>query len=198
MRLREVPIRLAARAASGPALLVIGFLWAFAEATLFFIVADVLVGWIALHSGARRATKAVLAALAGATLGGLVLYAAPGWFLGALPHVPGVTQGALDRVGAQVAEDGWRAMFAIAWTGIPYKVVGTQVAASGVGLPTFFAATVGARLLRFAPVALVFFGIGRALRRVIATRPGLTMALYFGFWVLAYVYYFGVIVPRSA
>ena len=49
-------------------------LWGFAEATLFFIVPDVLLTWIAVRHGTRQAVMASFAAVAGAMLGGVVMY----------------------------------------------------------------------------------------------------------------------------
>jgi len=52
---------------------VIASLWGFAEATLFFIVPDVLLSWLALRSR-RTAFLACLYALAGALVGGTAMW----------------------------------------------------------------------------------------------------------------------------
>ena len=54
--------------------LVLAAVWGFSEATLFFIVPDVIVGLIALHHP-RKALWAGGAAVAGACVGGALLYA---------------------------------------------------------------------------------------------------------------------------
>jgi membrane protein YqaA with SNARE-associated domain len=52
----------------------IAFIWGLAEATLFFIVPDVYLGFVALFDW-RRALRALAAPIAGAVLGGALMYA---------------------------------------------------------------------------------------------------------------------------
>jgi hypothetical protein len=54
--------------------LIAAALWGFAEATLFFLVPDVLLTGIAMRKGLRVALLASLAAAAAATAGGLIMY----------------------------------------------------------------------------------------------------------------------------
>src|SRR2546426_560623 len=49
------------------------FLWGIAEAMVFFIVPDIIVGLVALYRP-RKALRAAAAAIGGALLGGLALY----------------------------------------------------------------------------------------------------------------------------
>lgn len=53
--------------------IIIAFLWGFAEATAFFIVPDVYLGFVALFNW-RRGLLAAFAALLGAMLGGSIMY----------------------------------------------------------------------------------------------------------------------------
>src|SRR5687768_13543988 len=82
--------------------LVAAMAWGFAEATLFFLVPDLVVGWIALRSP-RRVLAPSVAASAGAVVGGLLVYANAGWFMAAFLHVPLITQALLDEVARHVA-----------------------------------------------------------------------------------------------
>ena len=50
------------------------FAWSFAEATVFFIVADVLLTFIAVAMGLRVALLASLAAAIGAACGGMIMW----------------------------------------------------------------------------------------------------------------------------
>jgi hypothetical protein len=66
----------------------LGFLWGFAEGTLFFIIPDVLLSWAAL-TGARCGFRIPGAILAGSIVAGLCMYAwsesqltALGWLCG--------------------------------------------------------------------------------------------------------------------
>jgi len=52
------------------------FLWGFAEATLFFIVPDVLLTLLAVRFGWRRAIMPLLFCLSGAVVGGAVFFGA--------------------------------------------------------------------------------------------------------------------------
>ncbi len=187
--------RLADKARAGVGVLRTSFLWGFIEATLFFIVADVAVGWVALHANAKRTTQAALLALAGATLGGLFIFFAPAFFAAAIPNVPGVGDGQIAFANEQVAEHGWRALLTVAWTGLPYKVVATSFVATSPPFLLFVGLTLAARALRFGPVAAVFYVIGRLLRGTIDARPRLTLTAYATFWVALYAYFFLVVVP---
>ena len=101
-------------------------LWGFAEATLFFIVPDVLLTFIAIRHGWRQAAMASLAAAAGATIGGALMYAwaasDPASARGAIDFVPAISAALLERAKDALARDGLAAMFIGAFTGAPYKV----------------------------------------------------------------------------
>lgn len=187
-----------ARWARGRGALVAAFVWGFAEATLFFFVADIWVGWVAAHD-AKRGAQAVLAATLGAILGGSLLFLAPGVFLPILPHVPGLSQGELDWAAQRVREHGLGALLLYSWTGVPFKVFAAQTGALAAGpFLAFLVVGTAARLLRFVPVALAFGLVGRLARGPFQRRPWLPLALALAFWTVAYVYYFGVVAPGFA
>ncbi len=48
----------------------IALAWGFAEATLFFIVADLLISYVTVYFGLRRGLEAALFAMIGAIAGG--------------------------------------------------------------------------------------------------------------------------------
>jgi membrane protein YqaA with SNARE-associated domain len=66
------------RAGMGLGALALLFAWGFAEATVFFVVCDVAVSWIAVRRGLRSGVVAALVAAAGAVLGIVLLH---GWAL---------------------------------------------------------------------------------------------------------------------
>jgi membrane protein YqaA with SNARE-associated domain len=126
--------------------------WGFAEATLFFIVPDVGLTWIAL-SDLRRALVACLWALVGALAGGLLMY---GWGAtrvqsaeAALVRVPAVNQQMLREVRQQVDQSGVKALFAGPLAGRPYKIYAVYAGALRQSLPAFLLVSIPARLLRF-------------------------------------------------
>lgn len=139
--------------------LVIMFLWAAAEATVWPIIPDFLLVPMAL--GARRRTaRPFLAALAGMALGGsvtfLVASAAPDRTLSLLRHLPLVTNAQIGHARARLLNDGALAFWSQPWSGIPFKV--WAVLAGGMHLdaplviPTFILAR-GLRMAVFAAVA---------------------------------------------
>lgn len=168
-------------------------IWGAAEAVFFFIVPDVLTSRLVLRGG-RLGALSCLAALAGALLGGAVLYQAtlhPAWrerYLRAADQLPGVSAGIIEKAAADLAADrGW-ALFSGAANGIPYKLYAAQAGAAGVGFAWFMAATLAARLGRFALVTGAAWAINRGLSRRLGLRPRLW--LHAGAWMLFYGFYF--------
>ncbi|MGH8264206.1 MAG: hypothetical protein ACRET4_12060, partial [Steroidobacteraceae bacterium] len=130
--------------------------WGFAEATLFFIVPDVWLSYLALKS-LRRALIACVWALLGALLGAAVLYAwarsqeanAIEW----VAAVPGVGSAMLRESEAMLREQGAWALFPAMLRGMPYKTFVVAAPRTGIDLLPLLAITVPARLLRFALVS---------------------------------------------
>src|SRR5438309_3875786 len=101
--------------------------WGFAEATLFFIVPDVLLGAVALF--APRAAARVLAyTLAGALTGGALTYGVaselqPSRSEAVLDGVPTVNEKAIQRVGREMRDEGPRSVvYGPLRMGTPYKL----------------------------------------------------------------------------
>ena len=165
--------------------------WGLAEATLFFIVPDVLLTWLALDRP-RTAWIACGWALAGAVAGGVAMYA-----LGAgraeetialLERVPAVSTEMIDRVRRELTAHGLTAVFVGPLTGTPYKIYAVQSGALGVGLPLFVLASAPARLLRFAILTGLVALVGHRLlgRWRLAVRRAIHVAL----WAAFYTWYF--------
>lgn len=166
-------------------------LWGFAEATLFFVVPDVLLSWIALHR-ARAAWIACVWALVGALAGGAVMYA---WgaadaatAIAVLDHVPKVSREMCDAVREQLRNHGLGAVFLGPLTGTPYKIYAVGAGAGQIGLALFLAVSVPARLIRFALVTGLTVMVCRLFRRV--TLLG-RRAVHIVLWTAFYVWYFG-------
>lgn len=166
-------------------------LWGVAEATVFFVVPDVLLTWIALRSY-RRAFIACLWALGGALLGGCVL-----WFVGnADPEparalfvsLPAIDDGMIANVRTQMLNDGLIALFVGPLIGTPYKIYAVEAGNLGLGLGVFLLVSIPARLARFA-LAVVFAG---AISRVLLRRVSLSVlrALHVVLWFVFYAWYF--------
>lgn len=171
------------------------FGWGFAEATLFFVVPDVVVGWVALHDW-RKGVLAALAATAGALLGGLLVLLQPDLFLDLLPRVPTVSDAMLADAGAQVEERGLMALLLGPLGGIPYKAYAAHLGAQGADPLLFLALSVPARLERLLPAALLCGLVGWLARRRVRERPGLALAAYAAVWLLQYALYLALLVSR--
>ena len=176
-------------AARSRAALVACALWGFAEATRFYVVPDVLVGWIALH-GARRGAAASLWATAGAMLGGLAVHADSRAQRARLVEIPGISEAMLEDTSAKLARDGWWAVLRGPLDGIPYKVYAAEAGVRGLPAGELVAWTVPARLWRFLALALGAGFTGVAFRGSLRRREGVWLAGYLGFWAVTYARYF--------
>jgi len=133
-------------------------IWGFAEATLFFVVPDVLLTAIAVRD-LRAALVACFLTLLGALAGGTLMYlwAARDHAAAAavVEKVPAISRGSMARVTQQLREQGAAATIVGAFTGVPYKIYAVEAHAAGITLEAFAALSVPARLGRFMLVTLL-------------------------------------------
>jgi hypothetical protein len=169
----------------------LGFLWGFAEGTLFFIIPDVIISWAALV-GARCGVKIMGTVLAGALVAGIVMYAwateQPDQSRALVASVPFVRGHMFDKVQQDYAEHGLAGMLYGPSSGIPYKVYAVLAPSQHQPL-AFLLLSIPARLERFALSWLVFTGIGWAFQRWIRTYARFTTVLFVVFWVVTYAFY---------
>lgn len=168
-----------------------GSLWGFAEATLFFIVPDVLLSAVALTS-VRRALLLSVWVLGGALIGGALMWAlgrgdlASGEAL--LAQLPAIDAAMVADVGQQLESSGLPALFAGPVTGTPYKIYALQSGGLGIGLVEFLIVSIPARMLRFVVVILAVAGISKLLERSLdLRRRQVVLALS---WTAFYAWYF--------
>lgn len=168
-------------------------LWGFAEATVFFIVPDVLLTWIALQSY-KRALAACLWALGGALIGGCIL-----WFIGGhdpdsarsvFSSLPGIDSGMIANVRSQVENDGLMALFIGPFVGTPYKLYAVEAGSLGIGLVPFLLISIPARLMRFAFAAAIAGAISHVLQRRI--QMSVIRVAHVIAWIVFYAWYFHV------
>lgn len=167
--------------------------WGFAEATVFFIVPDALLSWVALRS-LKRALIACLWVTGGALLGGCIL-----WFVGAADPeparalfalIPAIDNAMITNVGSQIESVGLKALFLGPLSGTPYKIYAVEAANLGYGLGIFLLISLPARLIRFLLVSLIAGGISNLLQRRVNLRQ--LQAMHIVFWIGLYVWYFSV------
>ena len=174
-------------------------LWGFAEATLFFVVPDVAVGALGLFRP-RRALPAAGAAVAGAVLGGIAIYAL-GLGIEAnvrdvMDAVPAITPAMIDSAREGLLDRGGFAMFIGVSEGIPYKIYASEWAVLGWGLPALVAWTMPARAFRIVLVGLIAAAVGSIFRRSVSRRPGAWASIYAIGWIAFYIVYWFVVVPK--
>ena len=104
--------------------MILAFLWGLFEATFFFLIPDMIITLIAIH-GFKEGLDASLLALAGALIGGCMMY-----FFAIyrsekarkfVRRVPAVSDKMLDNVEESLASKGLVAMIIGPIRGIPYK-----------------------------------------------------------------------------
>lgn len=165
----------------------IGALWGLAEATLFFIVPDVWISFMALR-GRRAGLAAVFGALVGAVAGGLAMAALarrdPALALAAVDAVPGVTPAILSRAADLAAAPQPWGMIAGAVSGVPYKLFAVLLA-DDMTPAGFAVASLAARAPRFLlTLAAVWLAVRVLLPRASAgRRRGVLLAVWVAFYV---------------
>lgn len=166
--------------------------WGAAEGFLFFVVPDVLIGYIALRRGLKAGVIACAMAAVGAGLGGAAMYGwgarEPGAALDAVAAVPAVSTSMIVHAGVAMDRDGWFiAALKGPVTSTPYKVYALLAPSKGARLPAFALAAPPIRLPRFLLAAAAFAAIGRLARGRIDARWLITG--FTAWWVLFYVWF---------
>jgi len=168
-----------------------GFLWGFAEGTLFFIIPDVVLSWASL-TGVKSGSKIFGTILAGAVVAGLCMYTWAAWqpdaARSAVAAVPFVRTRMFDQAEQDYRNHGVAGIFYTLGTGIPYKIY--AVLAPSVSSPVTFAlVSIPARLERMLLSWLIPTFLGWLLKRWIRNHRFLTAVLFAGFWIVTYAIY---------
>ncbi|MCV0424770.1 MAG: hypothetical protein K5905_04825 [Roseibium sp.] len=166
-------------------------LWGFAEATLFFIVPDVLLSSVALSS-LKKALWACLSAALAATLGGLLVWICANQYpqetKDVLLKIPGISTTTYATVRELLQNGLFIGMLEGAFSGVPYKIFAAEAGSANVSPLAFAVLSPAARLPRFVAIVLVAF----ALSRLIGTRlsKSAKLAISLALWALFYIFYF--------
>lgn len=171
--------------------MIASLVWGFSEATFFFLVPDILLTAVALHSG-KKAFFACAYALLGALIGGSVMY-----FWGAndlmgsltfVEKVPAINISMMEEVLVSLGQNGLWAMILGPLSGIPYKIYAVNIASMDISYLLFLAASVPARLGRFALLTVVTWAIGKyVLANWSLKQKYLLLA---SVWIVFYTFYF--------
>jgi hypothetical protein len=167
--------------------------WGLAEATLFFVVPDVLLSWLAGFRP-RVAWPAVAACLGGALLGGLLMYLAaadsPPRMRALLDLVPAINADFIAATGAALRDQYGPQMLRAGFSGVPYKILAVESGAQGQSLATFLGWSVPARLSRWVLVVLLARGVTLFVRSRFAAADRVLWTLWGAGWGIVYVVYF--------
>jgi membrane protein YqaA with SNARE-associated domain len=169
------------------------FAWGLAEATIFFIVPDVLLSLLGCRS-LRPATGATLSALAGAIAGGVLMYglgaAQPQTMRAFLDQVPAISSSLIESVASQIDERGLSAVMTGPLKGIPYKIYAVEWGARRGSIWSFLLISIPARYTRFFLSAVAARGIAHLIRRWTGQRVSIEMAILASVWIGFYSFYF--------
>jgi len=166
-------------------------IWGFAEATVFFIVPDILLTAAVLTFGFAMALRFAAAAAIAAAIGGAVMLrwgasdaeAARAFLLA----IPLIGDDLLIRVQSEIGAAWPLNLMRGAITGAPYKIYAVEAGAAHIHALAFAAMSVPARFARFALLMGLFAG-GQALLQKFgkgAWAPWLLAAA----WMLIYAVY---------
>jgi membrane protein YqaA with SNARE-associated domain len=173
---------------------VVAALWGFAEATLFFIVPDVWLTAIAVRLGRAAAFRAAAWTIAGALVGGAVMY---DWgasdirqAAAVLGYLPAISADMVVTSCEGLSAGGLRELFVGSVTGVPYKAFAVSASVAGIAPVPFLLATIPARAIRFAAAILIAAAVNRVLPARLTLRQRLS--ILGGFWLVFYVGYFAL------
>lgn len=164
--------------------------WGFGEATLFFLVPDVFLTWVAVRSP-KSAFIACGFALLGALLGGIVIYVWGSYdlvgALAVLKKLPAIDAAMCQSVGDEMRAEGVWATLQGPGEGRPYKIYAVWAGALDLSLTGFLLISIPARLIRFVLVTALVAGIARGLYFLsLSTRQ----LIHLGSWTIFYAWYF--------
>jgi len=178
--------------------LVVAFLWGLAEATFFFIIPDVFLSFVAMLEW-RSTWKHIVAALAGALLGGALLFH---WAQAdlhaahaAVARVPFITPEMFAKVNCGFDKMGLLAVLSGSVSGIPYKLYAVEAPRVSTQF-AFLLATPLARAVRFTLVWMIFGDAAGWLRRKYALSTRKLAYIHAVTWIVCYAFYWGRIVYR--
>ncbi|MBA3518966.1 MAG: hypothetical protein H0T75_15320 [Rhizobiales bacterium] len=169
------------------------FLWGVAEASFFFLVPDILLSLVVQKRGVRPASDAACFAVAGACLGGLIV-----WHIGRgdpagarafLDGIPAISSAMIAQAGESLRDNFAAALFAGAFSGVPYKVFAAVAPSAGIGWPEFLLVSAPARACRFLVVIMIVAAADGIAARWLGARERARLllagwaAFYVIFWL---------------
>ncbi|KFE41237.1 hypothetical protein [Staphylococcus agnetis] len=172
----------------------LAILWGFSEATLFFIIPDVLLTFVAItYQRKRVVVKVVMSALLGALIGGACVYIASLYddklTLNMLLNVPSVQTYMVDHVITSMNDNPAYALITGPLFGVPYKLF-AFIAPQHLNIITFLLISIPARLVRFIIVTSLAYVLSHYVFKWLQYRYKIMIWLIV--WIIVYAIYFGI------
>jgi membrane protein DedA with SNARE-associated domain len=168
------------------------FCWGAAEATVFFVIPDVLTCYAAL-TDPRRMPRAYLAAVVGALAGSAVLHTASrplgAQLEGLFASLPGISAADIEDARRTVERRGPAALVQLPLNGQPIKLYVYSAALLGSPAGKVLPYVALNRLARLGSSATAAAATGWLLRGQIERHPSLTRLAYVGGWAAFYAVY---------
>jgi membrane protein YqaA with SNARE-associated domain len=171
--------------------ILVGAAWGFAEATLFFLVPDIGLTFLAILAPGQ-AWAGCASAIAGALVGGAVMYAWGGRANARVDEVllrlPAIDRKEIAAVRESVGRSRLGALFLGPLRGTPYKLYAVESGRRGLPFVRFLVVSIPARGIRF--VIATALALWLAAGPLSAWSPASQAALALGFWIVFYAAYF--------
>src|SRR4029078_440924 len=107
-----------------------------------------------------------------------------------LDRIPAISSGMIADAGEDLQRKGVAALFEGMVKGTPYKTYAVEAGIQTIGVLSFLAMSVPARLSRFLAIIAITSGLSAVLRRRISANY--TAAVVIGLWILFYAAYFAI------
>ena len=172
----------------------IALLWGFAEATVFFIIPDVFLTYVAITQKNKHIIiKMLCLTLIGALIGGTLVYITAlinhDMMKSILFHVPSVQPYMLDHVTKAMNDNPFIGLISGPLFGIPYKMF-AFAAPQYLNLSLFLICSIPARLLRFVIVTIIAYWLSHHVLHRLTYRK--KVFIWLVVWSIVYIIYFSV------
>ena len=172
------------------------FVWGLAEATFFFVIPDVFLSFVAILDWPRT-SKHIFAAIAGALLGGALLFhwasADSTAARAAVVRVPFIRENMFAKADDGFRNQGLLSVLFGSVSGLPYKLYAVE-APKFTSRTEFLLATPPARAVRFLLVWAGFGAVASWLRTRRRWPVSRLMKIHAALWIASYAFYWGRIV----
>ncbi len=167
------------------------FIWGFSEATLFFIIPDVLLSLYAIRTKSiNRVIIANVVCVLGAMIGGTLMYVlsvSGVELIDVLMTLPAIHPHMIEHVHAELASNVFTALITGPLFGVPYKIFAV-IASEYTTLLMFLLLSIPARLTRFLLISMISYILSHYVFNRLDIRT--KYIIWFVVWFIGYSAYF--------